>query len=148
MGLCFAFYSFQKQLLARSRYLLFKTQNKWTTSQQNRATILFKLYPKIEKAYNLAQKLKYIYENNNDKNVARLKLAKWYNQVEKEGFKSFNTIARTIQNHYENILNYFNNRSTNASAESFNAKIKEFRNQFRGVRDVKFFLYRLTKLYA
>ncbi|WP_316928974.1 transposase [Aquimarina agarivorans] len=102
----------------------------------------------MEKAYNLAQKLKYIYENNNDKNVARLKLAKWYNQVEKEGFKSFNTIARTIQNHYENILNYFNNRSTNASAESFNAKIKEFRNQFRGVRDVKFFLYRLTKLYA
>ncbi|WP_252191228.1 transposase [Polaribacter sp. Q13] len=44
--------------------------------------------------------------------------------------------------------NYFNNRSTNASAESFNAKIKEFRTQFRGVRDVKFFLYRLTKLYA
>lgn len=138
----------KRQLLARSRYLLFKTQNKWTTSQQNRATILFNLYPKIEKAYNLAQKLKYIYENNNDKNVARLKLAKWYNQVEKEGFKSFNTIARTIQNHYENVLNYFNNRSTNASAESFNAKIKEFRNQFRGVRDVKFFLYRLTKLYA
>jgi transposase len=27
-------------------------------------------------------------------------------------------------------LNYFNNRSTNASAESFNAKIKEFRAQF------------------
>ncbi|WP_165747689.1 transposase, partial [Cellulophaga sp. Z1A5H] len=39
-------------------------------------------------------------------------------------------------------------RSTNASAESFNAKIKEFRTMFRGVRDVKFFLFRLTKLYA
>jgi len=50
--------------------------------------------------------------------------------------------------HYVPILNYFNNRSTNASAESFNAKIKEFRAQFRGVRDVKFFLYRLTKLFA
>ena len=53
--------------------------------------------------------------------------------------------------HYIPILNYFNNRSTNASAESFNAKIKEFRAQFRGVRgvrDVKFFLYRLTKLFA
>ena len=43
------------------------------------------------------------------------------------------------------ILKYFNNRSTNASAESFNAKIKA---QFRGVRDVKFYLYRWTKLFA
>lgn len=138
----------KRQLLARSRYLLFKTENKWTCSQKLRASILFKLYPSIEKAYKLAQNLKYIYENNTNKNVARLKLAHWYEQVEVHGFKSFNTIARTIQNHYENILNYFNNRSTNASAESFNAKVKEFRNQFRGVRDVKFFLYRLTKLYA
>ncbi|MGY6647208.1 ISAon1 family transposase [Wenyingzhuangia sp. IMCC45574] len=138
----------KRQLLARSRYLLFKTQSKWTNSQKTRASILFKLYPSIEKAYKLAQKLKYIYENNTDKNIARTKLAQWYKKVEKEGFKSFNTIARSIQNHYDNILNYFNNRSTNASAESFNAKIKEFRNQLRGVRDVKFFLYRLMKLYA
>ncbi|WP_424057726.1 transposase [Pedobacter sp.] len=53
-----------------------------------------------------------------------------------------------MQNNYETILNYFDNRSTNASAESFNAKIKAFRAQFRGVRNVKFFLFRLTKIYA
>ncbi|TYC07958.1 transposase, partial [Bizionia gelidisalsuginis] len=75
-------------------------------------------------------------------------LAQWYNEVENSNFKSFNTIARSIQIHYKPILNYFNNRSTNASAESFNAKIKEFRSMFRGVRDVKFFLFRLTKLYV
>lgn len=137
-----------RQLLARSRYLLFKSKSKWTPRQIERAEILFKLYPTIEKAYNLAQGLSYIFENNTDKNVARLKLAHWYNKVEVSEFKSFNTIARSIQMHYDSILNYFNNRSTNASAESFNAKIKAFRAQFRGVRDVKFFLYRLTKLYA
>ncbi len=137
-----------KQLLARSRYLLFKSKTKWTARQIERAEILFELYPTIENAYNLAQGLSYIFENNTDKNVARLKLAHWYNMVEKSEFKSFNTIARSIQMHYVPILNYFNNRSTNASAESFNAKIKEFRAQFRGVRDIKFFLYRLTKLFA
>ena len=51
-------------------------------------------------------------------------------------------------NHYQTILNYFDNRSTNASAESFNAKIKAFRSKFRGVRCVEFFLFRLTNLYA
>ncbi|MDN3672771.1 transposase [Flavobacterium branchiarum] len=138
----------KKQLLARSRYVLFKTPNKWTTSQALRAQLLFELYPSIKKAYKLAQGLCYIYENNTNKNTARLKLAQWYNTVEDSGFRSFNTIAKSIQIHYESILNYFNNRSTNASAESFNAKIKEFRAQFRGVRDIEFFLYRLTKLYA
>jgi transposase len=137
-----------RQLLARSRYLLFKSKTKWTVRQIERAEILFGLYPTIEKAYNLAQGLSYIFENNTEKNVARLKLAHWYNKVENSEFKSFNTIARSMQMHYDSILNYFNNRSTNASAESFNAKIKEFRAQFRGVRDIKFFLFRLTKLYA
>jgi transposase len=39
----------RKQLLARSRYLLFKPQHKWVTTQQQRAEILFKEYPDIEK---------------------------------------------------------------------------------------------------
>lgn len=138
----------KRQLLARSRYLLFKPKSKWTPSQALRAELLFNLYPSIEKVYDLAQKLSYIFENNTDKNIARVKLAHWYNNVEKAGFKSFNTISRTIQVHYETILNYFNSRSTNASAESFNAKIKEFRAQFRGVKDIEFFLFRLTKIYA
>jgi transposase len=51
-------------------------------------------------------------------------------------------------NHYRDILNFFEKRSTNASAESFNAKIKNFRLQLRGVKDKTFFLFRLTKLFA
>jgi transposase len=33
-------------------------------------------------------------------------------------------------------------------AESFNAKIKAFRSQFRGVKNIKFFLFRLTNIYG
>lgn len=137
-----------KQLLARSRHLLFKPETRWTSSQFVRSKILFELYPDIEKAYYLSQKLSYIYENNNNKNTARTKLAHWYKDVEKSEFKAFNTVARSVYLHYENILNYFNNRSTNASAESFNAKIKRFRAEFRGVKDLQFFLFRLTRIFA
>ncbi|TDE04458.1 transposase [Flavobacterium hiemivividum] len=59
-------------------------------------------------------------------------------------YKSFGTISGTISNDYQTILNYFDNRSANASAESFNAKIKAFRTQFRGVRKIEFFLFRRT----
>lgn len=49
---------------------------------------------------------------------------------------------------YIDILNFFDNRSTNASDESFNAKIKNFRAQLRGISDIKYFLFRLQKIYA
>lgn len=137
-----------KQLLARSRYLLFKAESKWTTSQCIRASILFERFPDIESAYRLARELGNIYQKTKDKGIAFTRLAKWYDKVEKAGMKSFNTIAKTIQDHYLTILNYFDNRSTNASAESFNAKIKAFRTQFRGVRNVSFFLFRLSNIYA
>ncbi len=137
-----------KQLLARSRYLLFKRKELWSPSQIHRAEILFGLYPNLKKAYDLAQQLGHIYKTVKEKGVAFTKLARWYNEVEKAGFKSFNTVARTIQQHYLTILNFFERRSTNAAAESFNAKIKAFRSQFRGVRNVSFFLYRLSQIYA
>lgn len=137
-----------KQLLARSRYLLYKSSSKWTKNQSIRAEILFGKYPDIEKAYKLCQNLSWIFNNTKDKTSALIRLAKWDEKVRQAAFKSFNTIARTMSIHYKNILNYFDNRSTNASAESFNAKIKAFRAQFRGVRNLEFFLFRLTNIFA
>lgn len=137
-----------KQLLARSRYALYKKEKDWTVDQKSRAEILFKLYPDIHKAYKLAQNLSWIFEHTTDKIYGYTRLAKWHEKVAQSGFKSFNTISRTIMNHYQTILNYFDNRSTNAAAESFNAKIKAFRAQFRGVRNVEFFLFRLSQIYA
>ena len=138
----------QKQLLIRSRYLLFKTPEKWTKKQKERSKILFEHYPDLAQAYSLSQSLRVIFSKNNVKDVARLSLARWYDKVEKSGFKSFNTIAQTLYDHYDEVLNFFVNRATNAFAESFNSKIKSFRAALRGVSDVKFFLFRLCKLYA
>jgi transposase len=99
-------------------------------------------------AFKLTQRLRNIFNNAKSKESAYTKLAHWYKDVEDTGFKAFNTIANTITLNYRSILNYFINRSTNASAESFNAKIKAFRAQFRGVKNVEFFLYRLTTIFA
>ncbi|GHT56253.1 hypothetical protein FACS189446_8330 [Bacteroidia bacterium] len=89
-----------------------------------------------------------IFSKNTIKDAARLSLARWYNRVAESEFKSFNTIAATVYEHYDEILNFFINRSTNASAGSFNAKIKAFRASLRGITDIKFFLFRLSNIYA
>lgn len=41
----------RKELLMRSRYLLFKSADKWTDRQKQRAAILFEEYPDIKTAY-------------------------------------------------------------------------------------------------
>lgn len=137
-----------KQLLARSRYLLFKHHSKWTQVQKNRAELLFERYPELKRAYKLSLRLGEIFKVCKSKEQAFKRLALWYNDVESSGIEAFRTVSRSIQAHYLSILNFFTNRSTNASAESFNAKVKAFRATSRGVRDVKFFLFRLSKIYA
>ena len=137
-----------RQLLIRSRYLLFKNENKWTPSQRQRAEVLFNYYPQLEAAYKLTMQLKNIYHTTTDKGIAYTRLARWYDNIEKTGFEQFNTVKNSIAAHYETILNFFDNRSTNASAESFNAKIKAFRALLRGVKHIPYFLFRLTKIYA
>ena len=137
-----------KQLLARSLYLLFNHDSKWTDSEKYRAGLLFDGFPEINDACNPYVRMGDIFQKATSKEVAFKGLSLWYNEVESSGLESFRTVARYIQNTYLNILNFFNNRSTNASAESFNAKVKSFRASSRCVRDVNFFLFRLANIYA
>jgi transposase len=78
-----------KQLLARSRYLLFKNSSKWTPNQSKRAEILFQHYTDLKKAYQLSQNLSWIFQNTKDKTTGIFRLAKWYEKVRQAGFKSF-----------------------------------------------------------
>jgi transposase len=137
-----------KQLLARSRHLLFKHPSKWSENQKQRAELLFMRFSKLKQAYDLGVALGDVFNKCKDKKVAFTKLGLWHNQVENAGIASFESVAKSVAAHHPQILHYFDNRSTNASAESYNAKLKTFRSIFRGARDTTFFLYRVMKLYA
>ena len=86
------------------------------------------------------------------KNISKIKALDQFNDWKKKvialNIEEFNTSVNSLEYHLENILNFFINRSTNAYAESFNSKIKGFRANLRGVTDIKFFLFRLEKLFA
>jgi len=136
-----------KELLARSRYLLYKLEDDWTLNQAKRAAILFKKYPRLEQAYKLTLSFRNIYKNTS-KDKALAQFNQWKETVQQSKIDKFNTALNSVEYHLDNILNFFNNRSTNANAESFNSKIKGFRANLRGVTDIKFFLFRLEKLFA
>ena len=136
------------QIMARSRHIILTHKSKWNAQQQERAGILFRMFPRLEQAYNIYLELVDIFNKKSVPSEARLNLARWYNKVEDFGDEGFNKVIETFENHSHTIINYFVDRLTNASAESFNAKIKAFRSQFRGVGDIKFFIYRLATLYS
>lgn len=136
-----------KELLARSKYLLYKFEHEWTINQAKRATILFERYPVLREMYKLTQQFRNIYNSTHKFNAVR-QLNEWKEKVIKLKVNEFNAVVYSIDYHFDNILNFFDNRSTNGYAESFNSKIKAFRANLRGVTDIKFFLFRLQKLFA
>ena len=136
-----------KQLLARSRHFLAKNSNKWTENQHQRAIILFREYPVLKRAYNHVMQFRNIYENKL-KSKAMLEFKQWILETNELEIKEFNSTAKSISYHLNNIGNFFDNRNTNANAESFNSKIKLFRANLRGVTDTSFFLFRLQNLFA
>ena len=94
------------ELLVRSRYLLFKSADKWTERQKERAKILFEEYPDIKMAYGLSHSLRMIFSKNTVKDAARLSMARWYDKVDDSRMKQFNVIAATFYEHYDEILNF------------------------------------------
>lgn len=137
------------ELLTRSRNLLTKSRDKWTDSQKARAKILFEEYPKIKEAYELVNKLRCVFKDKKlDKGQAREKFKEWYKSVAQSTLREVKAARDLIMSREDEILNYFNNRSTNAAAESLNAKMKGFRSQLRGISDLPFFMYRLGVLFG
>jgi len=83
---------------------------------------------------------------------------RWYRKTHPKKYKG-KTVNRctireiksardAIKSREDKVLNYFIERSTNASAESLNSKMKGFRARLRGVSDLPFFMYRLCQIFG
>lgn len=136
----------ERQLLARSRSLLYKAPYKWSPQQKERAKVLFREFPLIKKAYNLYIEFKNGYRMN--RLQAEFHFAEWVKKALNSGLTELTTVARTVQSRLGGILNYLENKSTNAAVENFNGKLKSFLSRIRGVNNKDIFFYRLIQLYA
>jgi len=134
----------KKQLLARSKYILYKPSNRWSETQRERAEILFREYPSLQEAYNLSMYFRNCYEHKNKK----YRFDDWIELVRSRDIKEMKVAAETVKKHLSGILNYFENGSTNAAIESFHSKLKLFRQRIRGVVDKDYFFFRIIQYFA
>ena len=99
----------------------------------------------MEEAYNLINSLRAVFRNKKlTRETAKENLEEWYEKVTASSLREIKSVRDTIKFYEDEILNYFIERQTNASAESLNSKIKCFRAQVKVVRDIPFFMYRLA----
>jgi len=147
-----------RQLLARSRYLLFKYPNQWTQSQSQRAQLLFKYYPDIKDCYKLITDFRNWYSADNviDKEVDKeakvnklktvnIQLNKWMSRVDLADIAEVSNFKSLVERHRGEINNYFITGASNAIAEANNSIINAFIRNNRGARNIDFFYFRLSQ---
>ena len=139
------------ELLARSRYLLYKYKSDWTDSQKERAIILFEEYPELKNAYELSLKFRTWYKKNNigkDISLVNRELEQWYKQVEEADIDEMNSFKSLVERHQSDITAYFKDGHTNAIAENINSKIQRFITINQGTRDREFFYFRMKNYFT
>lgn len=135
-----------KEILAHSRYLLFKFSSEWTDVQRERAIILFKKYPEIEKAYKRICSFRSKYNIHvKNKDIIPKRLNEWCLETVEENIPELTNFVSTVKKHTPEIVAYFEDGHTNAFAESINAKIQRFIITNYGIRDRDFFHFRVMK---
>ena len=140
-----------KQVLTRSRHLLFKDKKNWTIKQKARSEVLFEVYPELEKVYELIQKFRRWYSKKNiNKSLYQLRkqLSNWYSQVEALDNVYLTNAKGTVERNEGVILNYFYEGHSNAKAETLNSHISRFTSKTFGIRNLEFFFYRLAIYFA
>ena len=78
---------------------------------------------------------------------AKHRLHEWYKDVNICTLREIKAARDCIKSREVEVLNYFINRATNASAESLNSKMKGFRAQLHGIADIPFFMYRICTIF-
>ena len=137
------------ELFTRVKRVLPQSGEKWSESQSVRACMVFGFAPKLKEAYSLVCKLRAIFRNKKlTKETAKPKLHEWYKAVSATRMPEMISAMNTLKSKENEVLNYFINRSTNAAAESLNSKMKGFRSELRGVRDLPFYLFRCTRIFG
>jgi transposase len=139
------------ELLARSRFLLYKFSHQWTDTQKRRATALFAHFPEIQEAYRLACEFRMWYRKENvgkPKQLIINRLKQWYQDVQDADIDEILNFKSSVERNQLPITNYFSNGNTNAIAENMNGKIQQFISANKGTRDINFFYFKIKKKFA
>lgn len=139
------------ELLERVRYLLYKREAELEEESLELLHFVLSKYPTLKTAYYLVDEIRSWYERKNigkPLHTHSAQLDQWLQKVRDSSIKPLAFVVKMFNNHYEDILRYFEKGLTNAKAENLNRHIQHFISSNFGTRDKEFFFYRVQIYFA
>jgi transposase len=120
-------------ILTGTKFLWLKNPERMTITQKKRFKMLQKDQFAVGRAWNLKELFRhfwgYVYEK-----PARGFFKSWYFSATHSQLIPMIKVAKTIKNHFEDIITYLKHHITNAFAEGINSKIQQIKTVARGFR--------------
>ena len=120
-----------------------KKEADWTEDDAVLLQLLFTLAPKLKLAHELREQLTAIFEQELTKDRATEKIKAWRQQVEDSDLTCFESFLTTLDNHLDEITNYFINRDSSGFVEGLNNKVKVLKRRCYGILNVVHLFQRL-----
>jgi transposase len=128
-----------QELLKGCRWLLVKNRENLTEKQEKQLADMLEASPELKKCYELKEAFRDLFNQDLTPIAAEKRLRRWVDQVEATSFKALKSFVKTLQNWWQQILNYFDGRFNNGFAEGVNLKIKMLNRRGYGYRNFNSF---------
>ncbi len=130
------------------RWVLLKNQSDLDDAGKQKLQVVYELSPILRRLHQLKERFRSIFNHITDRKQAERFLRAWFCEV-KQFVKQFGCnkllkFVNTLENWWNPILNYFNERITNGAVEGINNRIKLIKRRAYGYRNVTNFRNRIV----
>lgn len=132
-----------KAILKGSRWILVRNRSKLSSKEEKHLSEILELCPEIRQLYLLKEEFRQIFEKVNCKEKAERFLHVWKLKGLYTGNKFLIKFIKTLENWWEEILNYFRERVTNGFVEGLNGAIRNIIRRAFGYRNFRDFRLRV-----
>lgn len=131
----------ENPILKKTKYLWLKNEGNLTDKQLEWKQELMKAsrHLKTGRAYAMRVELQDIYEQASDRQTAEARLSKLCTWMMHSRLAEMKKLCRLIKDHWNEILNYFDYKFTNAILEGMNSIIQNVKRRARGFRNTEYF---------
>ena len=117
------------------KWMLFKAWEKLTSEQRTFLLKAFRKAPVLRNLYFLKNELRNIFEKDMTKEDAKVYLLAWIEDAQKVKHNGLSGFLKTLNKHFDYILNFFTYRISNGIVEGINNVIKAIKRQGFGFRN-------------
>jgi transposase len=135
-----------KMRIKGTRYLLLTRAHNLKADQLPKLEQALKLNEPLSQAWYLKEELPLLWEQRSYAKMNNF-LTQWCQQANDTGVGQLQKMAKTLQSHRKEILNWWKHPINNGRMEGTNNKIKTLNRQAYGYRDEKFFILKLLGIH-